>query len=456
MSVKPFQLSRRTFLRGALGGGTLLSLPLPSLEAMFNFHGDALAQGQALPKRFGIWFWGNGIRRSQWVPDGEGFNWTARTEMAPLTREAALKPYISPVSGTEIKTATHPHHSGMAGIFTGQRYYELGRVRDTIASTFAAPSIDQVMADFWAANPATQTPFRSLEVGVCRFWGTDEGTTFQHLSHNGPNNVNPSEYSAYRLYQRLFGQTSSAQVDTARLSVMDAVRNDINSLKQKVSQEDKRRLDQHFESIRSIELRLMSLPSECQTPSAPQRSIPDIMGQEQIEAKNMIMSDLVAMALACDLTRVFSVLFSTAGAGTRYWMVGAQNSLHQIAHDERATGSELQPTVHAATTFKMEQLAYFLNRLRQTPDGAGNLLDSSGILCTTELSEGYTHSNDEFPIVLAGKAGGALKGGYHYRSPNKENTSKLLLTLLRALGDPRPSFGVDAGEATDVISDLLV
>jgi len=356
----------------------------------------------------------------------------------------------------EIKTATHPHHSGMAGIFTGQRYHELGSVRDTIASTFAAPSIDQVVAERWAADPTTRAPFRSLEVAVCRFHGTDEGTSFQHLSHNGPQNVNASEYNPRRLYERLFGQSNSAQVDAARMSVLDAVKGDINALKLRASSVDKLRLDQHFDSIRSIEQRLSLLPSECQTPDLPAESYPDVMGQEPIQAKNEVVSDLVAMALACDLTRVFSVLFSTAGAGTRYWMVGAQNSLHQTAHDERASGSELQPTVHAATIFKMEQLAYFLNRLRLTPEGAGNLLDSCGILCTTELCEGYTHSNDEFPIVLAGKAGGALKGGYHYRSPNKENTSKVLLTLLRAMGDPRPSFGVAEGNVTDLISDLMV
>jgi hypothetical protein len=456
MSVKPFRLNRRSFLRGVLGGSALVSLPLPPLEAMFNFHGDALAQGQAIAKRFGIWFWGNGVRRAHWVPDGTGSNWTPRIEMEPLTRTAALKPYLSVVSGMEIKTATHPHHSGMAGIFTGQRYHELGRVRDTIASTFAAPSIDQVVAERWAADPATRAPFRSLEVGICRFHGTDEGTTFQHLSHNGPSNVNASEYMPFRLFERLFGQSTSAQVDAARLSVLDAVKTDITSLKPKLSNADKLRLDQHFESIRSIELRLSRLPSQCLTPSSPASAYPDDMGQEPIQAKNEIMSDLIVMALACDLTRVVSVLFSTAGAGTRYWQVGAQNSLHQIAHDERASGAELQPTVHAATIFKMEQLAYFLNRLRQTPEGAGNLLDNCGFLCTTELSEGYTHSNDEFPIILVGKAGGALRGGYHYRSPNKENTSKVLLTLLRAMGDPRPSFGVAEGQVTDVISDLMV
>ena len=119
-------------------------------------------------------------------------------------------------------------------------------------------------------------------------------------------------------------------------------------------------------------------------------------------------------------------------------------------------GAEPQPTVHAATTFTMEQLAYFLARLRNTAEGAGNMLDSCAILCTSELSEGFVHTNDEFPILIAGKAGGALRSGLHYRSPSRENTSKALLTVLRAIGDPRPSFGYLAGETNQVISDLLV
>ena len=452
--MKPFRLSRRSVLQGALLG-TAATLPLPPLEAMFNRHGDALAGGAAIPKRFGVWFWGNGIRRAHWIPDGTGANWTARSEMAPLARDEALKRYVSPVTGLEIKTATHAHHSGMTGIMTGARYHELGRVRDTIASTFAAPSIDQVVAERWAADPATRAPFRSLEAGICTFRGTDEGTTFQHLSHNGPNNVNASEYVPRRLFDRLFAMPSSGQLEAARASVLDLVRGEVTRLKSRASAADRLRLDQHVESIRAIEQRLSVPPGACATPGRPSE-YPEVMGREPIREKNEVMSDLIALALACDLTRVFSVLFSTCGAGTVFWMVGAQNGLHQIAHDERASGAEPQPTVHAATEFTMEQLAYFLNRLRTTSEGAGNLLDNCAVLCTTELSEGNVHSNDEFPIVLAGRAGGRLRGGYHYRSTSKENTSKALLTLLRAVDDPRPSFGTGGGQTSDVLSELLV
>ena len=112
--------------------------------------------------------------------------------------------------------------------------------------------------------------------------------------------------------------------------------------------------------------------------------------------------------------------------------------------------------MHAAVTFEMEQLAYFLGRLRDTPEGAGSLLDNMVILCTTELSEGNLHSNDEFPILIAGKASGRLKGNYHYRSTTAENTSKALLTCFRAAGIPMTGFGYEEGYVEESLTDLEV
>lgn len=450
-----FSINRRAFLRGAIAGSAI-SVGLPPLEAMFNSNGTALAQGRPIPKRFGVWFWGNGIRRAHWTPDQTGPGWVAKEELAPLAANPALKEYVSPITGLEIKAATHPHHSGMAAIMTGSRYHLVGPVRDTIISSFAYPSIDQVVAERLYNDPMTRTPYRSLEVGVCTFRGTDEGTTFQHLSHNGPNNVNPSEYSPAVLFNRLFGAPVDAQKATARRTVLDAVKRDVDRLRPRLSAGDKTRLDQHLSSIRAIEDRLLAGSAVCSTPRTPNPDYPDLGGREQIQEKNEIMSDILAMALACDLTRSFSVLFSTAGAGTVFWQVGAQNGLHQTAHDESVAGPEPQPTLNAATTFTMQQLAYFLERLRTIQEGATNLLENSAILCTTELSEGNVHSNDEFPILFAGRAGGALRSGIHYRSPNRANTTDALLTLLRAMGDPRASYGTELGESSSVISDLLV
>lgn len=435
-------VSRRGFLRSAVGGAAA-TVALPTLELMLDSTGRAWADGHDLPTRYGVWFWGNGVRRQHWIPDQTGAAWQPKGELQPLN---GLRDWFSVVTGHEIKTATHPHHSGMTGIMTGAHYHQVGTTRDTIVSTFAKPSVDQVAADHLGRD----TPFRSLEVAVCRFRGTDEGTTFQHLSHNGPNNVNPSEYSPRAVYARLFAttRTDAAKVG-GRLSVLDAVTRQIRGLQGKVGAADRRRLEQHFESVRQLERRLESEAPRCD-PTGEPSDHPDVEGREQIEAKNQAMSELVALALACDLTRVFSVMFSCAGSGVVVWQAGAANGLHQICHDEAPP----QPVVHAAITFTMERLAEFLQRLHDTPEGDSNLLDRCSILCTTELSEGNTHSNDEFPILLAGRGGGRLNAGLHVRSRRKANASHAVMQSLLGAGVPLQEFGYDNGRVTDGIAEL--
>ncbi|MFN3199072.1 MAG: DUF1552 domain-containing protein [Bradymonadia bacterium] len=435
-------LHRRTVLKGIVGG-VAATVALPPLEAMMNTHGTAWADGEPLPTRFGVWFWGNGIRRDQWIPNGEGANWQPGAELAPLM---GVKPWLSVITGMEIKTASHPHHSGMTGIMTGARYHQVGTTRDTIVTTFAQPSVDMLAAAHFEGT----TPFRSLELGVARFTGTDEGTTFQHLSHNGPNNPNPAERDPQRLYQRLFGMSGdNPRLDLARRSVLDAVMGRISTLQNRVGAADRRRLEQHFESVRTLERRLAADAPECLPPADP-GVIPPVNGREPLAAKNIALSELLALALSCDLTRAFSVMYCSAGSGMIVWPAGSQNGLHQMCHDEAVP----QPNVHNAVTFIMGELARCLEILRDTPEGDGNVLDNCSILCTTELSEGNTHSNDEFPIMIAGKGGGRLRGGLHHRDHRRGNTSHAVLTALRGAGVPAESFGHQVGRVTESIGAL--
>ena len=434
-------LNRRALLRGTLAGSSVM-LGLPLLDIMLDGNGEALANGQELPTRFGVWFWGNGVRPESWVPTTTGSNWTPNIETNPLL---AVRDYVSVASGCEIKSASHPHHSGMAGIMTGQSYHQLGTTRDTIVSTFATQSVDQQAADYLAG----ETPFRSVEIGITKFRGTDEGSTFQHLSHNGINNFNPSEYQPISVYERLFGLTSSDAVTLARKSVLDAVSQQVDRLNRRIGVQDRQRLEQHLESIRALEQQL-TFENTCDGGALP-GIYADINGQEQIAARNQIMSQLMATALACDLTRVFSVMFSTCGSGVIFSEIGAVEGLHSTCHTEAMP----QPTVHAATTATMGYLSEFLQALRNTPEGTGNLLDNCSILCTTELSDGYTHSNSNFPILIAGLGGGRLKGNYHYASPNSENTSNAVLTALQGAGVPMSSFGAEGGYSNQAIPELL-
>lgn len=423
------RLNRRHFLHGLFGA----SIALPALEAFGN---------EVQPDRFGLWFWGNGVRPEKWVPSGSS-DWSPSEELAPLE---ALKDRISVLSGGNILTATHPHHSGMTGILTGRKYYQLGTTRDTIVSTFASQSVDQVAADYLSG----ETRLRSLELGITRFRGTDEGSTFQHLSHNGPNNPNPSEYDPVAVYRRLFEVPSDGQLDLVRRSVLDTVNGQVQDLQPRVSHQDSIRLEQHLDSIRTLENALAAELGSCGVVEEPS-PYPDVNGQEQIEQKNAAMSQLLALALACDITRVFSVQFSTAGSGVVMWQVGATDGLHTVCHEQPMP----QDTVHAATTFTMQQLAVFLQTLRDTPEGESNLLEACSILCTSELADGYTHANSNFPLMVAGGGNGRLRGNRHVHL-NDTNAVEGTLTALWGAGVGVSSFGADEGLATSGISDFLV
>lgn len=432
-------LDRRTVLRGLLAGAAV-SVALPPLELLLNGNGNAYADGSELPDRFGLWFWGNGVRPEHWIPSATGAAFPLSDALAPL---APVRDAFSIVTGLEIRTATHPHHSGMTGMLTGDVYHKLRNVRDTIATTFARPSIDQLVAQAWDGR----TPYRSLEVGITRFRGTDEGSTFEHVSHNGPNDPNPSEYSARAFFDRLF-QGSSVQRDLVRSSVLDAVGGQVADLDRRLGTADRQRLDRHLTSIRELERRLGSNHGACESPARPTDPIDG--GREPIEEKNALMSELLAIALACDLTRVFTVQFSAAGAGVVVWQVGATDSLHYTCHTEPLP----QATVRAATRFTMAQLSTFLQTLRRFDEGEKTLLDRCAILCTSELTDGRVHSNAEFPILLAGKGNGRLRGGLHVRRIGG-NTSDAALTALHAAGLPTASFGYGPGRSTSVISELL-
>ena len=440
-------LSRRAVLRG-IGATGLVSLGLPTLEGMLDINGEVFAQdGAPIPTRFGVWFWGNGVRPEYWTPQGEGRGsaWSLSEELAPLS---AHKSHLSVLSGSTIRTGTHAHHAGMTGVMTGRPLHKVGDTRDTIVSTFAGPSVDVIAAEHYAG----QTPFRSLEVGVTRFRGTDEGTTFQHLSHNGVNNPNPSEYNPQALFNRLFGGSTDADIIHKRRSVLDAVTGQLGRLRPRLGARDRQRLDQHLESVRALELRLAATPSVCERPAYPD-AYPDLNGQEQISEKNQVMSELLALALACDMTRVFSVLFSTCGSGVIMHPAGATDGLHRTSHDEPMSGNPAtQPIVHAATVYTMHQLAYFLDRLREVPMGAGNLLDHCAVMCTSEHADGRRHVYDNFPFLIAGLGGGRLHGDVHHRVSPNTSVTRGVLTALRAGGVAATDFGVEDGYTQQSIS----
>ncbi len=436
------KLDRRTVLRGLLAGG-LVTIGLPFLE-IFGTERSAHAAPDGLPKRFGMFYWGNGVLPDLWLPTGTGANYTLSPTLAPL---AAHQAKLSVVSGMKVPFVNAvPHMSGPVGFFTGQPPMK------SDPGAFAAPTLDQVIANVVGSD----SRFRSLEVAV------QPGTT--GLSHNGPNSPNPAESSPAALFARVFGPEFVKPGSTAapaptlalRKSVLDAVTEDTRSLQGVLGATDKARLERHLDGVRALEQRIQKLQQSppnlaaCNLPAAPKGAYPDVAGRAPLSEISRAMVDILAMALACDQTRVFSLWFTQPVSNA---LIGdAPAGHHQLTHDEASP----QPAVAKILTQIMAELAYLLKTFDGVAEGDGTLLDHCGILATSDCNYGRQHTLDDYPILIAGSCNGALKTGLHYRAPSADNTSKVSLSLARAMGLTLESFGTEEGRVTSGLKEIEV
>jgi hypothetical protein len=445
---RKFVLDRRTMLRGVLGSAAV-ALALPPLEAMLDSHGTAFASGETLPVRFMSWFFGNGVRLEQWTPGSQGAGWELTDELAPLLD---VKDYCNILSGFDNKAGygRRGHHDGVAGAFSGHPFIELDPMGANYASKFGGPSIDQVIAS--AVGDQTYLP--SLHLGVSKRVTKGEGPTLQYLSHKGPDEPVPSQYDPQAVFDALFNNYTPKDDPSGplRVSLLDAVREDAKRLQLRVGTGDKQRLEAHLESIAQLQKQILAIPPACTLPGKPTETNQDIDGDEPLEAVAHAMADLVAIAWACDITRVVSWQQSGSVGGTVYWMTGATTEEHGLSHEPG--GQEL---VHKAVVFNMECFAYLLERLQATEIGEGNLLDQSIVYLGSDCSEGLSHSTFDQPIIVAGGGGGAFKTpGIHYRSSSDENISDVLLRMIQVFQPDATVAGSNEGESSTVFHGIDV
>lgn len=454
MSMRNAKLDRRTVLRGMLGG-VAVSVALPALEIFLDDAGTAYADGSAFPQRFGVFFWGNGIMPALWTPDRQGDDYELSEQLGPL---ADVKKHISVVTGMAMKSPNStPHESGASGIMAGT---------DLMQNTFSLtrPSIDQSVADEIGGGAR----FRSLEIGV-----VNKGAFWTFADADVPN---PVEFDPLTLYNKLFVDGFTAPgaepVIDARLayrrSVLDAVRGQAGRLCGRLGARDRQRLEQHLDGIRELERKLVDVapaPLGCTVPEKPATEYPARPdGSPDLSKRNQVMSGLLAAALSCDQTRVFT-----------YWLTGSQaevrlpgvmceypngnlgpcpETFHRYTHDERGIDFTDQPIVNQCVKRVMSELDVFLGSLARVEEGDGTLLDNCGVLCTSDCSWGAYHLVDEYPIIVAGRAGGRLKTGLHYRSPSAENVNRVTLSLARAVGLNWSSWGEGEAMTTDGLSAI--
>lgn len=435
------------------------TIPLPLLESMLNENGTALAQGEPLSPLYVTWFFGNGTLPGLWKPanTGAGSAWELSPLLAPL---AELKSYLTVITGLSNKNVVGgvEHPTGSAGATTGAALD---------GNAVRAPSIDQLIADVISDGAA----FRSLEVGVTPATPNGPQHSLHSVSHSGPNAMLSPEFDPRKVFDRLFvdaggpapddgAADQGATMARVRTSVLDAVIETGTALQQRLGTADRQRIEQHLESIRAIERRLEAMPADgasaaCSSPSAP--TVGPDMASEGPPEVNSAMVALSSLALACERTRVLSYMFSLPAAHVYYRHLDTDmnDDFHDtICHTDPGDESN-QPRVEKGVLYVMNCLQEFLSTLESTPHGATNLLDASLVYVTSDTAWGKTHTNTEWPVILAGKAGGRLRGDEHHSFPG-ENLSRALLTVGQIVDPGMTQVGLDAGLATSALSGIIV
>jgi len=442
-----------------LATGAAVSIPLPLLEIMLNGNGTAYAQtATPVPPLFVMWFFGNGSLPGAWKPamTGTGTNWALSSQLQGLS---AVKPYLTVISGLTNKLVVggSEHPSGSAGATTGAPLN---------GNAVTAPSIDQVVAKLISKDAA----FNSIQVGVTPATPNGPQDSLATVSHNGPNAKNVPEYSPQAVFTRLFMGSSTGtgtptttdqatKLASVRKSVLDTVLADGVALEKRLGAADKQRVEQHLTSIRGIENRLTSMPAStavpmmCGTPTAP--TFTKDANSEAPPAVATAMTDLSMLALACDKTRVLSYVFSLPAAHVyyRHLATNMNADFHDtICHGDAGDQSS-QPRVDTGVQYVIKCLNEFLTKMQATAHGASNLLDQSLVLVTSDTAWGKIHTNAEWPVLLAGKAGGKLQGDGHYNFPG-DNLSKALLTTAQIMGSTATTFGGGNGAVTAPLSGI--
>jgi hypothetical protein len=438
MRIKP--LNRRTFLRGL--GGAAISLPF--LNAMETQ--PVIAAG--FPKRLIVFFSANGTIPPNWIPSGAEDSFTLSPILAPLEPH---KSDLLILQGIDNEAAHHGpgdgHQTGMGCMLTGTELLQGTEFCEGDCSDPAktvgwggGPSVDQVIA----AQVGQETKFSSLEFGV----QVQSSSIWSRMSYLAADQPIPPEDDPQAGFDRIFGELGAdpfglAKLRAQRHTVLDSVISDYEALNKRVGSEDRKKLDNHLTAIREIEKRLDAtggqLGGACQLPDLG-GEVNNIYANENYPAMGKLQMDLLVMSLACDLTRVASIQWSTSVSNKVFSWLGIPDGHHDLSHNGDSDQVS-QEKITKINTWYAEQFAYLVNELKKVPEGTGTMLDNTVIMWCNELGVGNSHTRRNMPFVLAGGCGGYFKTGRFLQYDDTERHNNLLLSLCHAMDVNLPTFG---------------
>jgi hypothetical protein len=441
MFVTKKHLDRRMFLRGAMG--TAIALPL--LDAMVPAATAQTLTAGRERLRFGAIYIPNGVYPGMWHPEKVGKDFEFKSIMKPLE---PFRDYLTTVSGLKApdgdKDMGGIHMGASAAFLNGKGPVGNNGDFNLIESK---KSVDQFIADVIAED----TPLRSLELGT-EDMGTSAGACdgypcvfFNTISWRDDSSPLPVGVNPQVTFERMFGDPGTPAQRMARMqqkqSMLDSVLEETSRLQKLIGASDNAILDEYLTNIRRVEEQLAKMQARSSvvmnTPEGPV-GIPDNFDEHMT-----VTYDLLHLAFQGDISRVFSFMVGHEGSGRSYAHVGVKKPHHSTSHHD---GTEEGLDQYARIpTYHMVKLAEFLGKLKQTPDGDSNLLESSVIYFGAGMSNGVVHDRNNPPAALLGHANGRLPGNRHIAAQNKEPTSNLLLAMADKMGAEVDAIGVSTG-----------
>jgi len=426
------------------GAGAAIALPL--LDAMVPAS-TALAQTAANPvPRFVGVFSAHGWSPTYWQDGRPEITATEGRNIGLGFVHAPLKPYqdkLTICAGLDATSSMPPpgtsggDHARAAASMTGAAPKKTGG-----PDISCGPSVDQLIAQKYGQETLLPSIQLGIEdpgsnTGVCG-WGYSCAYS-NSISWAGANKPLPHEVNPLVVFERLFGDGATPEERQARRmanrSILDAVTGKIGGLKKTLPAGDKLRMDAYLENVREVERRLQIATQS--TSAAPEMDMP-FAPPQSIDAHIKLMWDLQVLAFQADITRVSALLFCRDESGTSYPESGVTTANHSSSH--HGEDPKRREDWAKINRYHMQTFAYFLDKLKQSPDGEGNLFDNSLVLWTSNMGNANQHSHVNVGQLLVGGAAGR-------HNPKQLNlietgpTANFLLSVLHMYGIDNESIG---------------
>jgi Protein of unknown function (DUF1552) len=440
MFVTRRAVSRRTALRGM---GTAIALPL--LDAMV----PAFAPAAAAPpvRRFGVVYHPNGVIYDQWLPKGAG----SAFELSPTLK--ALEPFkdkLIVVTGLFSDQAEALGDGGGDHSRACGSYLTGVHVKKSDSNVENAVSMDQIAAK--AFERETQLSSLQMTADENSLLGScDLGYSCAYsstLSWLTPTLPLMAENNPRVLFERMFGSSDStdARVRASRLrqdhSLLDSVNDRVNQLQRQLGHADNRKVNDYLAALRDVERRIQKAEEQSS------KALPDVAQPagipDNFDAHVRLLYDLQLLAYQSDLTRVITFMYGREQTGRPYPQIGIPEPHHPLTHHQG--NPEKMEKCTRIQRHHIALFAEYLEKLRNTPDGDGSLLDHVILLFGAGISNSDRHTHGPLPTFLAGGGAGTLKGGRHLIYPEHTPLANLQLTLLNKLGVPAEALGDSNGQ----------